>query len=92
MLNKLPKETAMRRKQIIPGLRNSQKIRVIVDGVGFHTTVQGMTEMCFSSQRVAVWQALETIVRDKVVGFGGSTTYYNDKMVPKTINFQVSLV
>jgi hypothetical protein len=82
----------MRTKRIVEGLNNSQKIRVIVNGVGFHTTVEGMTNMCFTGQRVAVWQALERIAREKITGFGGSTTVYDDKMSSQRIDFQVDLV
>jgi hypothetical protein len=82
----------MRRKSIIQGLKNSQKIRIIVDGVGFHTTVQGMTEMCFTEQRVAVWQALEVIARDKLQGYGSQLRVYDYKMIAKNIQFQVNLV
>ena len=82
----------MRAKRIIEGLNNSQKIRVIVNGVGFYTTVQGMTGMCFTSQRVAIWQALERIAREKIAGFASSTTFYNDKMQQERIEFQVDLV
>jgi len=82
----------MRKKSIVQGLKNSQKIRIIVDGVGFHTTVQGMTEMCFTEQRVAVWQALEVIARDQLQGYGGFTRVYDHKMAEKNIQFQVNLV
>lgn len=82
----------MRAKRIIPGLNNSQKIRVIVNGVGFYTTVSGMTEMCFTAQRVAVWQALERIAREGIMGFASSTTFYNDRMEQERIDFQVDLV
>ena len=82
----------MSRQAIIPGLKNSQRIRVIVNGVGFHTTVQGMTEMCFTEQREAVWNALEVIAREKIQGFGGQTRAYDYKMIFKTIDFQVNLL
>jgi hypothetical protein len=82
----------MRTKAIIPGLKNSQKIRVIVDGVGFVTTVEGMTEMCFTEQRAAVWNALEVIAREKIEGFGGQTRAYDYKMIAKIIDFQVNLL
>ncbi len=82
----------MRTKRIIEGLNNSQKIRVIVNGVGFYTTVQGMTEMCFTNQRVVVWTALEQIARDKVQGVASRSTYYNEKMEPVSIDYQVDLV
>lgn len=82
----------MCRKQIIPGLKNSQKIRVIVNGVGFYTTVRGMTEMCFTEQRVAVWNALEVIAREKIQGYGGQTRAYDYKMIGKIVDFQVDLL
>ena len=82
----------MRRKQIIQGLNNSQKVRVIVDGVGFYTTVQGATEMCFTEQRIAVWNALEVMGREKLEGYGGSNRVYDEKMIPVTIGFQINLV
>ena len=53
-------------KQIVPGIKNSQKIRVIVSGVGFHTTVQGALDgMCFGSQRTAVEATLYALVKDQ---------------------------
>ena len=82
----------MRKKRIIEGLNNSQKIRVIVNGVGFNTTVDGMTEMCFTEQRVAIWLALGVIAREKIQGFGGQTTVYDAKMNINTINYQVNLL
>jgi len=82
----------MRKKQIIKGLKNSQKIRVIVNGVGFYTTVEGATEMCFTDQRVTIWNALEVIGREKLEGYGGSNRVYNEKMIPVTIGFQINLV
>lgn len=51
----------MRTKRFVDGLNNSQKIRVIVNGVGFHTTVAGAFDMAFHSQRIAVSMALNSI-------------------------------
>ena len=82
----------MRTKQIIKGLDNSQKIRVIVNGVGFHTTVKGMTEMVFTGQRVAVWCALERIAFEKIQGFASRTYHYNDQGERVYVDYQVDLV
>jgi hypothetical protein len=82
----------MRKKRIIEGLNNSQKIRVIINGVGFNTTVNGMTEMCFTEQRSAVWLALNHIGREKIQGFAGQTKVYDAKMNINTINYQVNLL
>ena len=40
----------MRTKTLIPGFKNSQKIRVIVDGVGIYTTVGATASIFFSSK------------------------------------------
>ena len=82
----------MKRKRIIEGLNNNQRIRVIVSGVGFYTTVKDATEMPFTNQRVAVWRALEVIGREKIEGLGGQTKVYDDKMNSKTIDYQVTLL
>lgn len=82
----------MRTKQIIPGLKNSQRIRVILNGIGFTTTVQGMSEMPFTEQRVTVWCALETIVREDIRGIAATARNYNSKMELITIDFQVDLL
>lgn len=82
----------MRRRAIIPGLKNSQRIRVIVNGVGFHTTVQGVTEMVFSEQRVIVYNALELIGREKIQGYGGQNRVYDSKMNVVTFDVQVNLL
>jgi len=82
----------MRQKRIIEGLNNSQKIRVIVNGVGFYTTVEGMTHMCFTEQRVAVWNALTYIATEKITGYAYRSTFYNDKMERTSVDVQVDLV
>jgi len=82
----------MRRKQIIPGLKNSQRIRVILNGIGFYTTVQGVTEMVFSEQRVIVCNALELIGREKIQGYGGQNRVYDSKMNVVTFDVQVNLL
>jgi|APGre2960657373_1045057.scaffolds.fasta_scaffold238103_1 hypothetical protein len=51
----------MRTKRFIDGLNNSQKIRVIINGIGFHTTVEGAFNMAFRSQQMAVTQVLQSI-------------------------------
>jgi hypothetical protein len=51
----------MRTKRFIDGLNNSQKIRVIINGIGFHTTVEGAFNMAFRSQQMAVTQVLMSL-------------------------------
>lgn len=83
----------MRTKQIIKGLKNSQRIRVILDGIGFYTTVQGATELPFTNQRTAAWCALEGLAKEKnSTCFGTQVSVYNYKMQRSVIDVQVDLV
>ena len=51
-------------KQVIPGLKNSQRIRVIVDGVGIYMTVRdAATNFATATHGLAVRMALESLVR-----------------------------
>ena len=84
----------MRRSQVIKGLNNSQKVRVIVNGVGFYTTVEGACEMPFTEQRIAVWNALQYIAdrKDTITGFASRTSLYNSKDERVEVEFQVDLL
>jgi hypothetical protein len=50
----------MRTKTIIDGFKNSQKFRVIINGIILYTTVKEMAFDMFgqTDQRVAVWEAM----------------------------------
>jgi hypothetical protein len=84
----------MRTRQIIPGLNNSQRIRVILNGVGFYTTVKGGCELPFSTQRSAVLSALISLAggKEKSTGFGTRVSVYNHKMERESFDVQVDLV
>lgn len=88
----------MRTKRLVDGLNNSQKIRVIVNGVGFFTTVAGVYDMCFVAQRVSVLMALQTIgcsqglTGKEITGIARTYNVYdhNDQLVD--IQVQVDLI
>ena len=90
----------MRVKRFVDGLNNSQKIRVIVNGVGFYTTVAGAFNMVFGSQQKAVTMALLTIglsqgnpfKKEPVTGIARTFNVYDheDKLV--NVDVQVDLV
>ena len=77
----------MNQKRYIPGLKNSQKIRVIVNGVGFYTTVKGAEDLCFTEQRVAVAWALDHMSNQNISGYAGRTSIHG-----VDVDFQVDLV
>lgn len=83
----------MRTKQIIWGLNNTQKFRAIVNGVGFIMKVKDLEDkFVFTTQRVAVWNALETCARENIMGFATTSTQYNHKMERIQVEVQVDLI
>lgn len=82
----------MRTKQWVSGLNNKQRIRAIVNGVGFFTTVQDALSGPFSSQTTALYQILHEITAQKVSGFGRHVRVYDHKMQPTDFDIQVDLV
>jgi hypothetical protein len=86
-------------KRLVVGLKNSQKIRVIVNGVAFHTTVQGAMEgMSFVDQRLAVSHVLTELGlgqfnhTDRPLGIAKPVRVYNHKNERVTVDVQVDLV
>jgi len=86
------------RSRLVVGLKNSQKIRVIVNGVAFHTTVQGAMEgMSFVDQRLAVSHVLTELGlgqfnhTDKPMGIAKPVRVYNHKNERVTVDVQVDL-
>ena len=74
----------MRQKTIIDGFKNSQKFRVVINGIIIYTTVKGMAFDTFgqTDQRVAVWDALMALARQRrhepaAVGLAGTWRDYN---------------
>ena len=85
----------MRIKRIVPGLKNSQRIRVILNGIGFVTTVQDANNMPFTSQNTAVHVALNRLVdatKKKANGIGTSVTVYDHKMARQEFAIQIDLL
>ena len=87
------------RSRLVVGLKNSQKIRVIVNGVAFHTTVQGAMEgMSFVDQRLAVSHVLtepglgQFNHTNVPTGIGKPVRVYNHKNERVTVDVQVDLV
>jgi len=83
----------MRRATVVKGLKNSQKIRVIVDGVGLYTTV-GDTDSIFSttSHRSAVQHTLHLMVQENCGGISHTVTVYDGKLDRSKVSVQVDLL
>jgi hypothetical protein len=78
----------MRKSTLIHGFKNSQKIRVMIDGIGFYTTVIGTSDICTRKHRMAVQTALMNLAYDRAmalvrhtpepVGFGLNYNYFEE--------------
>lgn len=78
----------MRRKQLIPGFNNSQKIRIIIDGVGIYTTVGALDTMFHTiTHRQSAMAAAMALANSRAgtgaadsatVGLGG--TFFNKQV------------
>ena len=76
----------MRTKQLYPGINNSQKICVILNGVGIYTTVmQAQSIFLYTDHRAAVDVALDVLAQQR-----GAITGYSSRY--NGIDFQVNLV
>jgi hypothetical protein len=84
----------MRRRQVIKGFKNSQRIRVIMDGIGFNSTVQDALEGPFTIQNTVIQIALEKMINGspKSTGFATRVTTYDSKMRAKDFDIQIDLL
>jgi hypothetical protein len=84
----------MRRRQVIKGFKNSQRIRVIMDGIGFNSTVQDALEGPFTMQNTVIQIALEKMINGspKSTGFATRVTTYDSKMRAKDFDIQIDLL
>ena len=83
----------MRRPSVIQGLKNSQRIRVILDGVGVYMTV-GDTLSAFATTKhqVAVQNTLRLMVVEGCGGIGHTIKVYDGGMTAATVQIQVDLM
>ena len=83
----------MRKQRLVAGFNNSQKIRVIVDGVGFYTTVGETDRICTTKHRTVVQLALMNLADDRRrfgkqrVGFG-----FNYDFRGQMVSVQVDMI
>ena len=86
----------MRTKQWISGLNNNQRIRAIVNGVGFITTVKDALSGPISTQTNAMHSALMGLSyakqQDNATGIGRRFKVYDNKMRHIEYDIQVDLI
>jgi hypothetical protein len=78
----------MKTKRYISGIDNNQKIRVIINGIGFVTTVKGVFDMCIAVSSVLTSLGFDQYLpegrrptgllrREKVFSENGETVEYD---------------
>ena len=82
----------MRRPAVIPGLKNTQRIRVILDGVGVYMTVGDTANNFATTHQVAMQNTLRLMVLERCGGMGHTIKVYNDTLTPATVQVQVDLM
>ena len=86
----------MRTKQWITGLNNSQRIRVIVNNVGFITTVKDALSGPFNTQTNAMHSALMSLShakqQDNASGISRTFKVYDNKMRSVEFDIQIDLI
>ena len=83
----------MRTKTLIDGFKNSQKIRAIVDGVGFYMTIGEIVDrFVYTTQYCAVEQTLHMMAREKCGGITHTLSVYDYKMNKETVALQIDLI
>lgn len=87
----------MRTKQLIHGFNNSQKIRVMINGLGLYMTV-GQIESMFATtpHRVAVWLTTEKLALDRYTarqrhGWSGVPTGLGHRLTVDGQDFDVQV-
>lgn len=78
-------------KRLIAGIKNSARIRVIVNGVGMSITVAQINDIVFTNHRVAVWRTLETCVNQGLCGLSQRVSVYDEKMNSTSVDVQVDI-
>jgi hypothetical protein len=83
----------MRTKQWVQGLNNNQRIRAIVNGVGYITTVKDALSGPFVTQSNAMNSALLSLSwakqKDNATGICRRVKVYDDKL--QHINFDIQI-
>jgi hypothetical protein len=83
----------MRQPTVIKGLKNSQKIRAIVDGVAIYMTVgQVATVFGTTKHQVAVKNTLQLMVLEGCGGMGHTVKVYDERCQAATVQVQVDLM
>jgi hypothetical protein len=82
----------MRTKQSVPGFKNSQRVRAIVNGVGYITTIQDLVAGPFTTQTTALLNVLHIIKTENCCGVGTTIRTFDHEMKEKSYEIQLDML
>jgi hypothetical protein len=82
----------MRTKQIVPGFKNKQRVRAIVNGVGYITTIQDLVCGPFSTQTTALLNALHIMKTADCGGVGTTIRTFDHEMKEQSFQIQLDML
>ena len=82
----------MRTKQSVPGFKNSQRVRAIVNGVGYITTIQDLVAGPFTTQTTALLNALHIIKTENCGGVGTTIRTFDHAMKEQSYQIQLDML
>jgi hypothetical protein len=82
----------MRTKQMVPGFKNKQRVRAIVNGVGYITTIQDLVCGPFSAQTTALLNVLHIMKDENCGGVGTTIRTFDHEMKEQSFQIQLNLI
>ena len=82
----------MRTKQSVPGFKNSQRVRAIVNGVGYITTIQDLVAGPFTTQTTALLNVLHIIKTENCCGVGTTIRTFDHEMKEQSYQIQLDML
>jgi len=82
----------MRTKQMVPGFKNKQRVRAIVNGVGYITSIQDLVCGPFSTQTTALLNVLHIMKNENCDGVGTTIRTFDHEMKEHSFQIQLNLI
>jgi hypothetical protein len=82
----------MRTKQFVPGFKNKQRVRAIVNGVGYITTIQDLVAGPFTTQTTALLNVLHIIKTENCGGVGTTIRTFDHEMKEQSYQIQLDML
>jgi len=82
----------MRTQRLVPGFKNKQRVRAIVNGVGYITTIQDLVCGPFTTQTTALMNVLHIMNNEKCGGVGTTIRIFDHELKEHSYQIQLDLI